>query len=790
MTMLSARASYRRRLVLSTALVGAALLATEAAQAQTLPTGPSFPVVQTDPTISTAADTMTVALNQNRTIINWTSFNIGTTLSHTETVEFRNGATSPSAAVAVLNRDLSGSPSGIYGSLLSDPNIAVYLINENGILFGNGANVNVGSLVASTLDLANADFLDGASYNFAGSGTNGIVVDNGAAIATNGAPGDLVLLGAYFDIRAGSTLTASGDVAIAAASDLDISFGTGSPLSMTINQGTPVAGPFVVGGSVNGQNVYVALATRASVLNALLNVTGQVTATTALATDRGIVLAAGTSGSGVTVATGGGNDTSGPGAIQISGALNAQRAAPTAAANVEVRARGSITGSNTIDADGRIDVASTQSDVTLTAALTAGEGIGVNAQGNVDVRDATATTGDLTLSGGAVLMNASSLTAQNGNISVTGPTSLTGSSSVSAAAAGATVTFNGAVDGPGSLTATSGAGTTFNADVGAGSPLGTLTVHGPTILNAGAVMANAGISLDRVTIGASAPGSVTIDAGGGALTVNGDILAATADANALTLGGSTVNVGNVGVGGRLASVTFQDPTLLSGNVDVANAATFQGSLGLAGPGNRRITAGTASFQTVDSTVAGSTGLVVNTGGAAVFNGALGGGGALAALDVTAGPIVTHNVNVDGDVTLRAGTSTIDVQGNLVVGGNYTVTAADFLGSALAPSLGGAGSDFTITDTAGGLVLGAITAPGTLSVTVQNGGALTVNGALASTNENILLATQGGGGIMLNAGLSVGLVGGLVDLNSSAGISQTAGGIAAAQLAIRAAGNVD
>jgi filamentous hemagglutinin family protein len=288
----------RRSLLLSTtsggALAGLCLLAS-AAEAQVLPTG-FAPVAPHTATYGTAGTTGTVDLGATqRTIINWNDFNIaaGHTLNY-----LYGGPTNG----AVLNRVIGATGSSINGNLNAPSNLEVFLINPNGILFGPTASVNVGGLIASTLDLADADFLNGSAFNFTGTGTTGITVQSGATLTTTGTPGPLVLLGGSFDTS--GVLTASGDVAIAAGSDISLAFAAGSPLSMTINQGTPVAGAFVAGGTINGRNVYLGVATRAGVVGALLNVTGAVTATSASATDRGIVLAAGTSASGITVASG------------------------------------------------------------------------------------------------------------------------------------------------------------------------------------------------------------------------------------------------------------------------------------------------------------------------------------------------------------------------------------------------------------------------------------------------------------------------------------------------------
>ena len=85
---------------------------------------------------------MTVT-NSANSILNWQSFSIGADNG----VHFAQ----PDAASKVLNRVVGNDPSAILGSLSS--NGGVWLLNPNGVLFGQGARVDVGGLVTSTLRL-------------------------------------------------------------------------------------------------------------------------------------------------------------------------------------------------------------------------------------------------------------------------------------------------------------------------------------------------------------------------------------------------------------------------------------------------------------------------------------------------------------------------------------------------------------------------------------------------------------------------------------------------------------
>ena len=76
----------------------------------------------------------------------------------------------------MLNRVVGVDPSVILGTLQS--NGKVFLVNPSGILFGQGAHIDVAGLVASTLNLNDADFLAGR-LNFESGPLSGSVVNRG-----------------------------------------------------------------------------------------------------------------------------------------------------------------------------------------------------------------------------------------------------------------------------------------------------------------------------------------------------------------------------------------------------------------------------------------------------------------------------------------------------------------------------------------------------------------------------------------------------------------------------------
>jgi large exoprotein involved in heme utilization and adhesion len=113
----------------------------------------------------------------------------------------------PGAGVGGAEPRDGGDPSAIFGSLSA--NGQIFLVNPAGILFAPGAQVNAGSIVASTLSLSNSDFLAGR-YQFGGA--SGAGVSNAGSI--NAARGGYVLLAAPQVSNSGSISADAGSVGL------------------------------------------------------------------------------------------------------------------------------------------------------------------------------------------------------------------------------------------------------------------------------------------------------------------------------------------------------------------------------------------------------------------------------------------------------------------------------------------------------------------------------------------------------------------------------------------------
>ena len=112
---------------------------------------PEGGVVRPEARKSSIRERTLIQQNTQRAIIDWRGFGI----QPNEQVQFAQ----PSAGSATLNRVTGNQVSLILGRM--DANGQVLLINPHGIIFGKGAQINVGSLIASTANISNDNFLQG-----------------------------------------------------------------------------------------------------------------------------------------------------------------------------------------------------------------------------------------------------------------------------------------------------------------------------------------------------------------------------------------------------------------------------------------------------------------------------------------------------------------------------------------------------------------------------------------------------------------------------------------------------
>ena len=204
--------------------------------------------------------------NSPNSIINWQSFSIGTN----EITRFLQ----QSAASAVLNRVTAQNPSQILGALQS--NGRVFLINPSGIVFGAGAQIDVAGLVASTLNMSDADFLGGRLRFTEGLGK--ALVNEGSI--TTPAGGQVYLVGPSV-VNSGVITTPKGEVVLAAGNSVEL-----------VNPGTPHLRVEITAPENEARNLgtIVADAGRVGIYGGLINHSGTIRADNAQVTEDGRIV--------------------------------------------------------------------------------------------------------------------------------------------------------------------------------------------------------------------------------------------------------------------------------------------------------------------------------------------------------------------------------------------------------------------------------------------------------------------------------------------------------------------
>ena len=260
----------------------------------------------------------TLDINQStgKAIINWKDFSIGAN----ETVNFRQ----PGGKSVTLNRVVGNDPSAIFGKL--NANGTVMLVNPNGVVFGKGARIDVGGLVATTANISDKDFLAGNyKFNQASSKANAMIVNEGTISIKDSGLAALVAP----SVRNSGVIEAKlGRVALAGAKTVTVDFQGDGLLSFdatsTVGElpkdasGKPVSALVTNTGVIRADGGTVLMTARAvkGVIDNVVNTDGIISAKSVGTQNGKIVLSGGDAG---TVKIAGTVDATGAGAGQQGG---------------------------------------------------------------------------------------------------------------------------------------------------------------------------------------------------------------------------------------------------------------------------------------------------------------------------------------------------------------------------------------------------------------------------------------------------------------------------------------
>ena len=434
--------------------------------------------------ITQSGTTTTVQQNSQTLSLNWQSFDVGTQ----ETVNF----VQPNANALAVNRIFSASASEILGHINS--NGQVWLINPNGVLFGEHAQVNVGGLVASTLDTADSEGSDTRKFSGISSGS---VINQGTITAASG--GYVALLGHQVSNQ-GVISAQLGTVALSAGSAQTLTF-TGNHL-LHVQVDASQLNDLVENRQLiqaDGGQVFMTAGAKNAVLASVVNNTGVVQAQTVENHGGKIVLLG---GGASTVNVGGTLDATAPhggngGSIETSGAkVNIETDA-----NITAAAPAGRAGTWLVDPD----------DLTIDAAAATTIGQSLNSGTSVtEVTTATTATGAGQSAPGV------------GDINVTAAISWTNPTATLTLDAYHGINVSAPISGAGQLVMAAGSGNlTLNSAVSGQAGVTLSTASGNFVNHAGASAVSTGSNARWLvystnpgldTTGGLAPGFIQYDA--------------------------------------------------------------------------------------------------------------------------------------------------------------------------------------------------------------------------------------------------------------------------------------
>ncbi|MBR0658740.1 two-partner secretion domain-containing protein [Neoroseomonas oryzicola] len=802
-----ARAPHRRTphrgwLLATTALLP---IAAGPVAAQTLPSATTGPtggqVTAGQAAITRGAGSTTITQGTNRAAIDWQQFNVGSQ----HTVQF----VQPNAGSWTLNRVMTPDPSVIAGRVQANGGVAI--VNQSGVVFAQGAQVNVASLIASAAGITNENFMAGRMV-FDQAPRPGARVENHGTITV--ADRGLAALVAPGVSNSGVIRARLGRVALGAAETFVLDLAGDGLINIDVTQAVrtaPDGNQALVtntgvieapGGSVlltahAASGLVEDLVRQTGVIN--VQTVGDQTGEVALRAQGGSVRVDGTID-----ATGGAGQRGGRVAVQATDGV-------TVAGTARIDASGGAGGGQVLvgtTGRGRNQTMAARTTVERGAVIRAdatqngnGGEIVVNSTTSTEMRGTvSARGGAMGGNGGFVEISGQQSLLISGFIDLAAPSGTPGellldpqniivssNSNVNPPGGGSTVTDT-ATDPAANFTATTGNNNQWlRVDPGAITGFnGTVTLDaGNNIVVDSAInKTNGGLGLtagDSITISAnvSVSGALSLAATAGSISIGADLRAASMTMTAGTginqTAGTIASVSGVGTALPLSATTA------AGNISLAQAGNGSLALTFSAPG-------TVTVQSGDFANGQSGG----TAGAIEIAGASSGGGVTLVStrqNANAGTAGTGTIAVNASLTSTAGV-TLNADGAITQNATGAiVTARDSTGilrirnrtdgnatAAGSAALDQAANQIAVLDarttgafavsSAGFAATGApdnFPANPTMSVTLAEGGSVALtaprlalpNGAVATGTDVTLVATETGGGAASAATLTIG-----------------------------------
>ena len=361
-----------------------------------------------DATIQRSDDNKSMEVNQStkRVAIDWSSFDI----ANDERVNLKQ----PDASSVALNRVTGDAKSIIDGQLSS--NGRVYVINPNGVLFGQNASVDVGSLVASTAKVSDATMIGfgkssgGLTLSLDDANAQAAVINEGQIKAEGG----LVALHAASVENSGTITSDGGKIALAAAKNISLAADTAGKLNFTVD-GALAKASTLNSGVLKSDGGYVVMTAKQAgdVMSTVVNNTGTIEAKTLREDEKGEILLDG--GDTGIVEIGGTLDVSGMEAGQSAGSIKAIGAETHVEDGATLHAIGAVDG-GTIETSGNHLRVSDAADID-TSAGTGKTGtwlldpteIVIASKDSPEYTNAADINGDVSLSSGTSVISTESL---------------------------------------------------------------------------------------------------------------------------------------------------------------------------------------------------------------------------------------------------------------------------------------------------------------------------------------------------------------------------------------------